>query len=68
MTKYDWSTPTCDIDIINNDYNSYYKVTAEQLSKMAKDVLNHPRNYVDIIFSLQKRYLEMAEVNNNIVQ
>jgi hypothetical protein len=68
MTKYDWSTPTCDIDIINNDYNSYYKVTAEQLSQMAKDVLNHPRNYVDVIFSLKKRYLEMAEVNNNIVQ
>jgi hypothetical protein len=32
---------------------------------MANDLVTHPRNYVDTIFSLQKRYLELAEVNNN---
>jgi hypothetical protein len=68
MMKYSWSIPTSDIDIINSDYNSYYKLTAEQLLKMAQDLVTHPRKYVDIIFSLQKRYLELAEVNNNIVQ
>ena len=68
MMKYDWAIPTSDIDIINSNYNSRSKLTAEQLLKMAKDLVNHPRNYVDTIFSLQKRYLEMAEVNNNIVQ
>ena len=68
MMKYDWAIPTSDIDIINSNYNSHSKLTAEQLLKMAKDLVNHPRNYVDTIFSLQKRYLEMAEVNNNIVQ
>jgi hypothetical protein len=68
MMKYSWSIPTSDIDILNSDYNSHYKLTAEQLLKMAQDLVTHPRNYVDIIFSLQKRYLELAEVNNNIVQ
>ena len=68
MMKYDWAIPTSDIDIINSNYNSHSKLTAEQLLKMAKDLVNHPRKYVDTIFSLQKRYLEMAEVNNNIVQ
>jgi hypothetical protein len=63
MMKYDWAIPTSDIDIINSNYNSRNKLTAEQLLKMAKDVVNHPRNYVDTIFSLQKRYLELAEVN-----
>jgi hypothetical protein len=63
--KYSWSTPTSDIDIINSNYNSHYKLTAEQLLKMANDLVTHPRNYVDTIFSLQKRYLELAEVNNN---
>jgi hypothetical protein len=65
MMKYSWSTPTSDIDIINSNYNSHYKLTAEQLLKMANDLVTHPRNYVDTIFSLQKRYLELAEVNNN---
>ena len=65
MMKYSWSTPTSDIDIINSNYNSHYKLTAEQLLKMANDLVTHPRNYVDIIVSLQKRYLELAEVNNN---
>lgn len=63
--KYSWSSPTCDIDIINSNYNSYYKLTAEQLLKMAQDLVTHPRKYIDIIVSLQKRYLELAEVNNN---
>lgn len=65
MMKYSWSTPTDDIDIINSNYNSYYKLTAEQLLKMAQDLVTHPRKYVDIIISLQKRYIELAEVNNN---
>jgi hypothetical protein len=65
MMKYSWSIPTDDIDIINSNYNSRSKLTAEQLLKMAQDLVNHPRNYVDTIFSLQKRYLELAEVNNN---
>ena len=65
MMKYSWSTPTSDLDIINSNYNSHYKLTAEQLLKMANDLVTHPRNYVDTIFSLQKRYLELAEVNNN---
>jgi hypothetical protein len=65
MMKYSWSTPTSDIHIINSNYNSHYKLTAEQLLKMANDLVTHPRNYVDTIFSLQKRYLELAEVNNN---
>jgi hypothetical protein len=68
MMKYSWSIPTSDIDIINSDYNSHYKLTAEQLLKMANDLVTDPRKYVDIIISLQKRYLELAEVNNNIVQ
>jgi hypothetical protein len=63
--KYSWSIPTSDIDIINSNYNSHYKLTAEQLLEMARDLVTHPRKYVDIIFSLQKRYLELAEVNNN---
>jgi hypothetical protein len=65
MMKYSWSIPTDDIDIINSNYNSYYKLTAEQLLKMANDLVTHPRNYIDIIISLQKPYLELAEVNNN---
>jgi hypothetical protein len=65
MMKYSWSTPTSDIDIINSNYNSHYKLTAEQLLKMAQDLVTHPRKYIDIIVSLQKRYLELAEVNNN---
>src|SRR5215208_5476264 len=65
MMKYSWSTPTSDIDIINSNYNSCYKLTAEQLLKMAQDLVTHPRKYIDIIVSLQKRYLELAEVNNN---
>ena len=32
---------------------------------MAQDLVNNPRKYIDIIVSLQKRYLELAEVNNN---
>jgi hypothetical protein len=63
--KYSWSSPTSDIDIINSNYNSHYKLTAEQLLKMAQDLVTHPRKYIDIIVSLQKRYLELAEVNNN---
>jgi hypothetical protein len=65
MIKYSWSIPTSDIDIINSNYNSHYKLTAEQLLKMAQDLVTHPRKYIDIIISLQKRYLELAEVNNN---
>jgi hypothetical protein len=69
MRRYEWSIPTGDIDLINNDCNSYYKLTTELLFKMAKDLLNKPRKYVDIIFSLKQRYLEMAKENNNrIVQ
>jgi hypothetical protein len=65
MMKYSWSSPTSDIDIINSNYNSHYKLTAEQLLKMAQDLVTHPRKYIDIIVSLQKPYLELAEVNNN---
>jgi hypothetical protein len=65
MSKYEWSIPTSEIDLINNDCNSYYKLTAEQLFKIAKDLLHNPSKYVDIIFSLKKRYLEMAKENNN---
>jgi hypothetical protein len=68
MMKYDWKIPTGDIDLINSNYNSRSKLTEEQLLKMAKDLVNHPRKYVDIICSIKERYLEMAEVNNNIVQ
>ena len=63
MRKYSWSTPTSDIDIVNSDYNIRGKLTGEQLLKMAQDLVNHPRKYIDIIVSLQKRYLELAEVN-----
>jgi hypothetical protein len=63
--KYGWSSPTSDIDINNSNYNSYYELTAEQLLKMAKDLVSHHRKYIDIIVSLQKRYLELAEINNN---
>jgi hypothetical protein len=38
--KYDWSIPTSDIDIINSDYNRYYKLTEEQLLKIVKDLVN----------------------------
>jgi hypothetical protein len=65
MMKYSWSSPTSDIDIINSNYNSNYKLTAEQLLKMAQDLVNNPRKYIDIIVSLRKRYLELAEINNN---
>jgi hypothetical protein len=65
MMKYEWSIPTGDIDLINSDYNNYYNLTAEQLFKMAEDLLHNPRKYVDVIFSLKKRYLEMPEVSNN---
>ena len=60
MMKYDWSTPTDDIDFINNDYNSRSKLTGEQLLKMAKDLVNRPRKYIDIIISLKERFLELA--------
>jgi|SRR5918996_1251116 hypothetical protein len=63
MRKYSWSIPTSDIDIVNSDYNIRGKLTGEQLLKMAQDLVNHPRKYIDIIVSLQKRYLELAEVN-----
>jgi hypothetical protein len=63
MRKYSWSTPTSDIDIVNSDYNIRGKLTGEQLLKMAQDLVNHPRKYIDIIVSLQKRYLELAEVD-----
>ena len=63
MRKYSWSTPTSDIDIVNCDYNIRGKLTGEQLLKMAQDLVNHPRKYIDIIVSLQKRYLELAEVD-----
>jgi hypothetical protein len=66
MRGYEWSIPTGDIDLINSDCNSYYKLTAEQLFKMAKDLLNNPRKYVDIIFPLKKRYVELAQEKNNI--
>ena len=38
--KYSWSTQTSDIDIINSDYNRYYKLTEEQLLKIVKDLVN----------------------------
>jgi hypothetical protein len=63
MRKYSWSIPTSDIDIVNSDYNIRGKLTGEQLLKMAQDLVNHPRKYIDIIVSLQKRYLELAEVD-----
>ena len=63
MRKYSWSTPTSDIDIVNSDYNIRGKLTGEQLLKMAQDLVNHLRKYIDIIVSLQKRYLELAEVD-----
>jgi hypothetical protein len=65
MLKYEWSIPTGEIDLINSDYNSRSKLTAEQLFKMAEDLLHNPSKYVDVIFSLKERYLEMAEVSNN---
>jgi hypothetical protein len=68
MMKYDWSTPTGDIDLINSDYNSHSKLTGEQLLKMAKDLVNRPRKYVNIIFSLKEHYSKFAQENNNIVQ
>jgi hypothetical protein len=68
MSNYDWSIPTSDIDLINRDCNSYNKLTEEQLWKMAKDLVNHPRKYVDIISSLKERYWELAKKNNNILQ
>jgi hypothetical protein len=65
MMNYDWAISTSDIDSINNDYNSYCKITAKELLDMAKELVHNPRNYIDIIPSLQKRYLELAECKNN---
>ena len=65
MINYEWSIPIGEIDLINSDRNGYYKLTAEQLFKIAKDLLHNPRKYTDIIFSLQKSYLERAEANNS---
>ena len=63
--NYDWAISTSDIDSINNDYYSPYKLTAKELLDMARDLVHNPRKYVDIIFSLQKRCLELVE-NKNI--
>ena len=60
MMKYSWSIPTSDIDIINSDYNSHRRLTAKELLDMVRDLVNHPRKYVDIIISLQRRFLELA--------
>ncbi len=69
MMNYSWSSPTSDIDIINSNYNSHCNITAKELLDMVRDLVNHPREYVDIIFPLQKRYLELTENKNiNIVQ
>ncbi len=63
MMNYSWSSPTSDIDIINNDYNCHRKLTAKELLDMVRDLVGNPRKYVDIIISLQKRSLELAQVN-----
>jgi hypothetical protein len=69
IMTYSWAVPIDDIDIVNSHYNCHYKLTAKELVDMARDLVNNPRNYVDIILSLQKRYLELAENKNiNIVQ
>jgi hypothetical protein len=63
MMNYSWASATSDIDIINSDYNCHRRLTAKELLDMARDLVNHPRKYVDIIISLQRRFLELAEVN-----
>ena len=63
MMNYSWSSPTSDIDIINSHYNSHCRLTAKELLDMVRDLVNHPRKYVDIIISLQKRSLELAQAN-----
>jgi hypothetical protein len=60
MMNYSWASLTSDIDIINSDYNSLRRLTAKELLDMARDLVNHPRKYVDIIISLQRRFLELA--------
>jgi len=65
IMNYSWAVPTDDIDIVNSDYNCHYKLTAKELVDMARDLVNHPRKYVDIILSLQKRSLELTENKNN---
>ena len=49
MMKYDWPIPTSDIDIINSDYNRYYKLTEEQLLNIVKDLVNNSRKWNLII-------------------
>ena len=61
--NYSWSSPTSDIDIINSHYNSHCRLTAKELLDMVRDLVGNPRKYVDIIISLRKRSLELAEVN-----
>jgi len=59
------------MDLINSHRNSCNKLTTEQLWKIAKDLVNNSRKYIDIAFSLKERYLEFAQDdddNNNIVQ
>ena len=57
------------MDLINSHRNSCNKLTTEQLWKMAKDLVDNLRKYIDIAFSLKERYLEFAQDdNNNIVQ
>jgi len=59
------------MDLINSHRNSCNKLTTEQLWKIAKDLVNNFRKYIDIAFSLKERYLEFAQDdddNNNIVQ
>jgi hypothetical protein len=63
MMNYSWASPTSDIDIVNSDYNCHRRLTAKELLDMARDLVNRPRKYVDIIISLQRRFLELAEVN-----
>ena len=68
MSKYNWSISQWYMDLINSHRNSCNKLTTEQLWKMAKDLVNNPRKYIDIAFSLKERYLEFAQdINNNIV-
>jgi hypothetical protein len=67
MSKYNWSIPQWYMALINSDRNSCNKLTTEQLWKMAKDLVNNRRKYIDIVFSLKERYLEFAQDDNNIV-
>ena len=57
--KYDWPIPTSDIDIINSDYNRYYKLTEEQLLKIVKDLVNNSRKQNLII----SEYMIMLQLN-----